>query len=241
VGFGAFAVLLGPVYAPLSIDEERELLPGVLGFSSGGRVMNGIASEIKCRSVFAPDLPALDPCPITGDKSKGMRIALFVGLILLAPAFVVAACSNDDSAAPAVSGVDSGPVGDGGTTTNEGATGNDAGKTDDSGNTISPDGSIIPSAACKGVGDGTFSSTLDMGDSTYGGGYQIFYEGPNADASAAAFSIACAFTDAGLISHLACPINVDTVQDFPADHKAMTINPTAIGVSVTFSGSVGDD
>jgi hypothetical protein len=172
-----------------------------------------------------------------------MRRALFVGLILLAPAaFVVAACSSDDTAATPSNGADSGPVGDGGpSTTFDSATPADAAKTDDSGNTISPDGSIIPSGACKGVGDGTFSGTLDVGDSTGGSGYQIYYLGPNADASAAAFSIACAFTDAGLISSLSCPLNADTVQDFPGDHKAMTITPTMIGASVTFSGSVGDD
>jgi hypothetical protein len=171
-----------------------------------------------------------------------MRRALFVGLILLAPIGVVTACSNDDSATGPANTNDSGPVGDSGSSgDSDSAVTQDAAKTDDSGNVISPDGSIIPSGACNGVGDGTFSSTLNTGDSTYGSGYQIFYEGPNADASAAGFSVACAFTDAGLISHLACPLNVDTVQDFPADHKAMTITPTAIGASVTFSGSVGDD
>jgi hypothetical protein len=169
-----------------------------------------------------------------------MRRALFIGLILLAPASVVAACSNDDSAAAPAG--DGGSVGDGGTTATDSAvTSKDATAKNDSGDIIGADGSIIPSAACTGVGDGTFSATIDGGDSTYGAGYQIFYEGPNADASAAAFSVACAFTDAGLINHLSCPINLGTVQDFPADHKAMTITPTAIGISVTFSGSVGDD
>jgi hypothetical protein len=173
-----------------------------------------------------------------GDKSRTMRRALFAGLILLAPAYVVGACSNDDSAAAPAG--DGGSVGDGATTDSP-VTSKDAAAKDDSGDTLGADGSIIPSTSCLGVGDGTFSSTLSVGDSTYGSGYQVFYEGPNADASAASFSIACAFSDAGLINHLACPLNVDTVQDFPADHKAMTITPTAIGTDVTFSGSVGDD
>jgi hypothetical protein len=170
-----------------------------------------------------------------------MRRALFFGFALLAPGVVVGACSNNDSAAPSSNGTDSGPVSDSGASGSDGAASQDATKTDDSGDIIGQDGSIIPNGKCIGVGNGTFSSTLNVGDSTYGSGYQVFYEGPNADASAASFSIACAFTDAGLINHLACPLNVDTVQDFPADHKAMTITPSAIGTQVSFSGSVGDD
>jgi hypothetical protein len=72
-------------------------------------------------------------------------------------------------------------------------------------------------------------------------GYNVSYDGL-LDAGIGSFSVSCAFSDAGLVSGLPCPVGVDTVQTFANDGLSLTLNPSALDASTaTLTATVGDD
>lgn len=174
----------------------------------------------------------------TSDKSCPMnRRAWLATLAVLVPAIAIAACSSDDSAANSGDGGASG--GDGSTATGDGSTGGDGSTSTDgsAGNDSAPP----PPTKCEGAGPGTFSGSVDVGSPAYVSGYSVFYDGL-LDAGIGSFSVSCAFTDAGLVAALPCPVGMSTVQNFANDGLSLTLNPSALdGSAATLSATVGDD
>ena len=146
------------------------------------------------------------------------------------------ACSSDDSS---TNPGDGGANGGDGSLATDGSTGGDGSTTSDG--STGGDSSLPPPQKCGGAAPGNFSGEVDLGAPIYASGYSVFYDGL-LDAGIGSFSVACAFSDAGLVSALPCPVGVDTVQDFPNDGLKLTLNPSAMDASsATLTATVGDD
>lgn len=169
--------------------------------------------------------------------------ALLGVFIFAAPALLVGACSNDDSASSGGDGGsgdanvitgDTGAGGGGG----DGSSSNDGSQSGDSSKTDSSTGS----SQCPSAANGTFSGATSVGDNgLYASGYTITYGGI-VTGSTGSFSIWCAFNDAGLVSALQGTPGTPVVHDFTADSKSMTFSVTSLdGGTAVLSGSVGDD
>jgi hypothetical protein len=165
------------------------------------------------------------------NRRLGLAAAAF-----LAPVLVFVACSSDDSAS---SPGDGGTTGDSTTSGGDGSSSGDGNTTGDG--STGGDSSLPPPKKCGGAAPGSFSGEIDRTGPIYASGYSVFYDGL-LDAGIGSFSVACAFTDAGLVSALPCPVGVDTVQDFPNDGLQLTLNPSAMDASsATLTATVADD
>ncbi|MEO7113654.1 MAG: hypothetical protein ABI183_24660, partial [Polyangiaceae bacterium] len=134
---------------------------------------------------------------------------------------------------------DGGAAGDSAVATGDGSAGGDGSTSKDG--SAGGDSAPPPPTKCGGAAPGSFSGEVDRGTPAYASGYSVFYDGL-LDAGIGSFTVACAFTDAGLVSALPCPVGVDTVQNFPNDGLSLTLNPSAMDAGVaTLTATVGDD
>lgn len=158
-------------------------------------------------------------------------------LVLLTPISVFVACSSGDDSA--TNAGDGGASGDGAIGTGDGSPGGDGstGKDGSAGGDSAPP----PPTKCAGAAPGSFSGDVDHGTPAYVSGYSVSYDGL-LDAGIGAFSVSCAFSDAGLVTALPCPVGVDTTQTFANDGLFLTLNPSALdGSAATLTATVGDD